>query len=138
MQGSKKAILEAICKKNNFGVGIFYGLSGDALAVADYYIADPKLEAFVADSKKSPVKKGSGLRGRVWDTAGHEWQDNVQKLDEKTYARKKLAVSNGLKACVGVAVKEGGKVVGVMEFYSKDEKKEDAAIVAAIKKDVQK
>ena len=72
------------------------------------------------------------------DSGNHEWDANVQNLEEAKYARKKLAVTHGLKACIGVAVKEGGKVVGVMEFYMKDEKKEDAAIITAMKKEVQK
>ena len=140
MIGSIKGTLEAICKKHNFALGNYYAVKGDEVTCAgqDFYIADAKMSKFQSESTKYPFKKGSGLPGRVWDSKGHEWCSNVQKLDPSKYARRQLAIDTGVKACIGVAHTEGGVVKGIMEFFLFDEKAEDGSVVSDVKGQIQK
>ena len=46
------------------------------------------MTGYQSESTDYPFKKGAGLPGRVWESMGHEWCPNVQKLDPAKYARR--------------------------------------------------
>lgn len=134
--------IESLCKSCNFVIGNYYIMSGDQVTCKSqpFFIngTGDGLTAFQDKSQGFPFGKGKGLPGRVWASNGHEWCPNVQNLPSDKYARKQLAIDNGIKACLGVAHTEGGTFKGVMEFFLTTEAKENSDIVAKVKAAIQK
>lgn len=130
-----QSIMQKVCTPEGWVVGNFY-------KVVDHEVLDCTGQPFVAldthgaqfqaESKNFKFNKARGLPGRVWEFEEYEWQDNVQRLDPTKYLRQNLAASTGIKACLGVPYKEHGVVVGVVEFFSLQERQENEAEAQSI------
>src|SRR5207302_11131776 len=67
-------------------------------------------------TEAGPVPRGQETAGRVLDTGGPEWVEDLTK--EAAIERTKAAVQAGLRTAVAFPVLVGREVVAVLEFFS--------------------
>lgn len=71
--------------------------------------------------------RGVGMPGRVWASMQPTWIPDVTR--DENFPRAAIAAREGLKASLGFPVAVGGKVVGVMEFFSEEIRQPDEELL---------
>jgi PAS domain S-box-containing protein len=88
-----------------------------------------RAEEFERLCLESSFASGMGLPGRVWARA--ESQSIANVLEDENFARPHAAARAGLRAWFGFPIRyQGDVVVGVIEFFSRDERELDPALLA--------
>jgi PAS domain S-box-containing protein len=75
------------------------------------------LEEFCAYSRTMVFSRGFGLPGRIWQTRQAEWIEDVTIVKGSTFVRSQAAKQAGLKACFGVPILVGERVLAVLIFF---------------------
>jgi len=78
---------------------------------------------FRAMAKSITVPRGVGLEGKIWESCSSQWIKNV--ADDGSLIRSKIAAKEGLHGAFGFPIKSDGEVLGVIGFYSREEKEID-------------
>ena len=73
---------------------------------------------FAAVSRKSTFTPGIGLPGRVWASGEPLWIPDV--TCDSNFPRAASAEQCGLHAAFGLPIRQGPKVMGVIEFFNRD------------------
>ncbi|MGA8223314.1 MAG: ATP-binding protein [Candidatus Acidiferrales bacterium] len=89
----------------------------------------PALEfpSFVWATREFAYHRGVGLPGRVWETKQPAWLPDVP--NEGNFPRASFAKEEGLHAGFGFPVRIADRVVGVIEFYSREIRKPEDALL---------
>ncbi|WP_404425900.1 methyl-accepting chemotaxis protein [Thalassospira australica] len=117
-------ILDAVCDYCHWPVGHAYLLREDnALSSAKIWsigrgVSPTDLTDFRAQSEATVFTIGQGLIGSVAKTGEPVCIENVVTKDG--FLRASGAARNGLQGCFALPVKMAGKVVAVIEFFSRD------------------
>ena len=82
---------------------------------------------FVQLSKTLTLARGVGLPGRVWASGQPAWIPNVQV--DSNFPRASAAERVGLHSAFAVPILRGPEVVGVIEFFSRDIREPDTALL---------
>lgn len=69
------------------------------------------------------LPRGEGLEGKIWASCSSEWIRDV--ASDGSLVRSKIAAKEGLHAAFGFPIKSDGEVLGVISFYSREEKEID-------------
>ncbi|GIH93488.1 ATP-binding protein [Planobispora siamensis] len=80
---------------------------------------DRELSAF-ADGDRSDsetFERGQGLPGRVWDTGRHHWIRDLLD-DPDGFVREHEALRAGLRTAVGLPVRSGDRILGVLMLFA--------------------
>jgi two-component system sensor histidine kinase/response regulator len=90
---------------------------------------DPSLQVaeFVDSSRTTTFTRGVGLPGRVWESGRPAWIPDV--VADSNFPRAASADRVGLHGAFALPVLRGGDVLGVMEFFSRDIRQPDAALL---------
>ncbi|MBI3911017.1 MAG: PAS domain S-box protein [Armatimonadetes bacterium] len=85
----------------------------------------PSLDAaeFEAISHETTFPPGTGWIGQVWDTVQPMWIADVAA--DPRFLRASAAARIGLRAAFAFPIRDGGKIVGVMAFFSRDTRPPD-------------
>lgn len=75
-------------------------------------------EEFRRFSEKTPLRKGAGLPGRIWEDGTPQWIVDVG--NDPNFPRATLCSSIGLKSAFGFPVKIGDQIVAVLEFFTSE------------------
>lgn len=86
-------------------------------------VADQWFEEVTRDTTFAP---GEGMPGRTWQSGDATWVDNV--LEDPRFLRLESAADAGLHAAVYLPVTDGGHVIGVVEFFSRELWRPDRAL----------
>jgi len=86
-----------------------------------------QLAAFTAASWSSTFAPGVGLPGRVWSSREPAWIPDVT-LDSN-FPRAKVAAAEGLHAALGCPVLFQGRVLGALEFFSRQVRPPDEELL---------
>jgi PAS domain S-box-containing protein len=70
--------------------------------------------------------RGEGLPGRVWEKGEAEW---VTDIADTSFPRSAIAARAGLHGACGFPVLLGGQTLGVMEFFSREVRPPDDALL---------
>lgn len=73
------------------------------------------------------VRAGVGLPGRVWESAAPVWVADV--TSDQDFPRAQLAAKAGLRGAVGFPLRTSTGVVGVMEFFARETREPDRALL---------
>jgi PAS domain S-box-containing protein len=123
MQG----VIRVICEQFDWACGARWGLdpeAGDLHCIEIWGDADPKIAAFLMSSRSkilTPVK--SGLVRNVLATGTSTWIEDVTQ--RKDFLRASLAAEAGLRGAFAMPVLIGDKMLGAIEFYSRDVRRPD-------------
>ena len=81
-----------------------------------WHVSNPeRVEAFRRETDTTRFDLGTGLPGRVWESARPAWISNV--LEDPNFPRVESARAAGLKAAFAFPVLVGDEVTAVLEFY---------------------
>ena len=90
---------------------------------------DPSVnvDQFLSVSYERTIAPGAGLPGRVWTSLKPAWIPDVRKDDN--FPRAPFAVEAGFHAGFGFPIVFGDKFLGVMEFFSREIREPDNALL---------
>jgi PAS domain S-box-containing protein len=86
--------------------------------------------AFAKASRSVRLHVDEGLPGRVVAAGEPVWLEDVPT--EGNFPRSAAAVGAGLHAAVGFPLRAGNRVLGAMEFFARDLRQPDTALVASL------
>ena len=75
----------------------------------------------------TPFPEGIGLPGRIWASGSATWIFDVSQ--ENNFPRAPFAIQEGLHGAVGFPICDGGEFHGVMEFFSREVRQPDEALL---------
>lgn len=128
-------ILRAICQDLGWEFGALWSVdtAGSHLhCVETWHSATTSLPAFNAASRSTTFSKGVGLPGRVWASAEPAWLPDVPS--DGNFPRASIASQEGLHTAFGFPISIHGTVVGVMEFFSRDIREPDEALLGMLRR----
>jgi PAS domain S-box-containing protein len=117
-------ILRSICEGLGWELGAVWRLdeTGRALRCVEMW-HPPALQfpSFEWATREFGYQRGVGLPGRVWDTGEPAWLPDIP--NEGNFPRASFAKEEGLHSGFGFPIRIAEKVVGVIEFYSREIRK---------------
>jgi PAS domain S-box-containing protein len=123
-------IVRAACEFLGWEVGELWLADGDDGVLrwqGLWHAGDLSAEALTRASKDLTIERGRGLPGRVWAEAATLW---VPDLDAETDLRRRESMAAlGLRAALGVPVRNGEAVVGAMLFFSRTAYRPDGEVL---------
>jgi PAS domain S-box-containing protein len=123
-------MLAAVCEPLGWEFGALWEVvrSGKTLRCVGTW-SDPSLDfaEFVQRTRTSVFARGEGLPGRVWETGRPAWIPDVT-LDSN-FPRTASAERVGLHGAFSLPILRGRDVLGVMEFFSRDIRQPDSALI---------
>jgi signal transduction histidine kinase/CheY-like chemotaxis protein len=123
-------LLEAICGSLGWETGALWGVDRSAnllRCVATWHVPGVESCAFDALTRERTFVPGEGLPGRVLLGRAPAWIPDVTV--DPNFPRGLIAATEGLRAAVGVPVMLGGEVLGVLEFFARDVRQPDEALL---------
>jgi len=120
-----RKILQTVCEHLEWQVGVLWRVEEEqALRFVElYHLPSVQVPAFEAMSREQSFEPGVGLPGRVWAAAQPVWIGDV--VEDGNFPRAPVARAEGLHAALGFPILLGGKVLGVIEFFSDDIREPD-------------
>ena len=123
-------ILEAICVTLGWEHGALWQVDpkADVLrCVALWHVSDARFEEFEALSRELTFPSGVGLPGRVWASGRPAFIADAPH--DSNFPRGEVAAREGLHAAFGFPILLGPSVLGVMEFFSREIREPDEALL---------
>ena len=132
-QETARRVMQTICDNLNWQMGAMWqvGDDGQQIHFVDEW-HDPSISGEVAAelTKGFSFTRGEGLPGVVWATADAVWVTDLS--DTKRFPRAARATSAGIRAAFAFPILYEGSVRGVMEFYSREQREPDQALLPAM------
>jgi PAS domain S-box-containing protein len=126
-------MLEAVCTALDWEYGALWEVDlarGQLRCVGTWQTPRLGVDQFAVASRDTAFAPGVGLPGRVWATGRPAWIPDV--LHDDNFPRAAVAEHVGLHAALGLPIVHGTDVLGVMEFFSRDIRQPDAALLATL------
>ena len=129
-------IIQAVCETLGWDCGAcwVWDKQDQLLRCAESWcVESPQVKEFVVASSQRRIAAGSaGFLWRVWATGEPIWIADVADVAEKPgFLRADLAAKAGLRAAFAFPIRIGAELHGVMEFYIRDVRRSDPALLAA-------
>jgi PAS domain S-box-containing protein len=124
-------ILEAVCTSLGWAHGALWTVDRSATRLRLAQIWNPPgqaFPAFAAMSREITFTRGVGLPGRVWETDAPVWIPDVTK--DGNFPRAAVASQEGLRSAFAFPISVGDTVTSVMEFFSREIRKPDRALLS--------
>src|SRR6266496_380485 len=123
-------MLAAVCESLGWEYGALWEVDrrGRTLhCVGTWHHASLQVSEFVETSRTTAFTRGVGLPGRVWDSGRPAWIPDV--VADSNFPRAATADHVGLHGAFALPILRGTDVLGVMEFFSRDIRQPDAALL---------
>jgi signal transduction histidine kinase/CheY-like chemotaxis protein/HPt (histidine-containing phosphotransfer) domain-containing protein len=123
-------VLQAICESLDWEYGSLWNVDPepDVLRCIEIWpSASTVFPEFAALSRATTFKPGIGLPGRVWSSRQPAWIPDVVK--DANFPRAPVASREGLHSAFGFPLLLGDRVLGVMEFFSREIREPDQALL---------
>ncbi len=114
-------MLEAVCQALGWQYGAIWEVDHARNVLQFVGLYQPPSEPFgefAAVSRRSTFTPGIGLPGRVWASGEPLWIPDVTR--DSNFPRAEAARRSGLHAAFGLPIRQGAKVMGVLEFFNRD------------------
>jgi signal transduction histidine kinase/integral membrane sensor domain MASE1/ActR/RegA family two-component response regulator len=124
-------ILETIGTMLDWEVGDMWTPNTDAKEIrclTVWHAQTAQVDAFEKATNELAFTQGIGLPGRVWECRQPVWVPDLTRDDN--FLRGPLAVSSGLHSAFAFPIISSERFLGVMEFFSREIRKPDAALLA--------
>ena len=125
-----RRVLQSICESLGWDYGALWNVdaSRNVLRCVDtWHLPNSDATEFEATSRGRTFVRGVGLPGRVWETGEPAWIRDV--VADGNFPRAAIAAQEGLHAAIGLPIRIRGRVVGVMEFFSREIRQPDAELL---------
>ncbi len=126
-------LLETMCTRSNWDVGTFWSVDateGVLRCRSIWHQPSIHIQRFEALSRQLSVASGIDLPGRVWSSRHPVWIPDV--VLDADILRALMASREGLHAAFCFPILADGVVQGVMEFFSREVREPDIAMIDAI------
>ena len=125
-----RRILQSVCSTLDWEAGILWQTNNRqrVLEYVDSWQRDHRSDEFIADSRTRRFEPGVGLPGRVWAAAQPTWIYDV--VVDSNFPRAPFAARAGLHGGFAFPVVLGQDVLGVMEFFAREPRKAEPAVLA--------
>jgi PAS domain S-box-containing protein len=123
-------VLQAMCEALSWDYGALWNVEpGPAVmrCVETWHLPTVSVPEFEAASRRLVFARGVGLPGRVWATAEPAWIPDV--VDDANFPRAVIARREGLHGAFALPILTRQRVVGVMEFFSREIREPDADLL---------
>lgn len=129
-----RKILQAICQLQNWVVSDYFAQvwlvdSEETVlkCVETWHAPGVGAAAFIDATKRLEFHKGEGLPGAVWRTKRPMWIMDIanESREIKEFKRGDIAKQIGLKSAFAFPILSDNEVVGVLEFFGREEKSVD-------------
>lgn len=124
-------LLETVCVNLTWDAGFFWTVTpeSDSLCcLAGWTHPDGNFNQFTTATSGLAFTRGEGLPGRAWASGHAEWIRDVG--GDPNFPRSTVAMSDGLHSAFACPVMApGGKMLGVMEFFSQQMRDPDAELL---------
>ena len=123
-----RRIMKTICENLGWDIGALWEIRADALQCIEHWHA-PQVDGERAHQLCSGhrFQRGVGLLGRVWDLGEAVWVPDFR--DAERFPRAPAAAEAGMRAAFAFPIVTGGRVAGVMEFFSGTEREPEQALM---------
>ncbi len=122
--------LGAVCQALGWDYGALWNVDHRETVlrcVATWSLPSLSFETFAEASRKYRFSRGIGLPGRVWASGEPAWIPDV--LQDANFPRAEMASRDGLHAAFGFPLLMDGEIRGVMEFFSRQFRPPDPALL---------
>jgi PAS domain S-box-containing protein len=127
-------VLRAICEALGWDYGALWDVDSgsDVLrCVEAFHLPTVTLIEFEAASRRTAFARGAGLPGRVWANGEPAWISDV--VDDPNFPRASVARREGLHGAFALPILIRGRVVGVMEFFSREIREPDDRLLRMLR-----
>jgi len=127
LEDAAPRILEAVGEGLGWDLGILWTVDegADVLHCDEFWRAPEQPSdgaagrgRFENASRQTSLSRGSGLPGRVWARCETLWVEDV--LEDEGFLRKEAAAEEGLRKALAFPIKDGGRPLGVVEFFGRE------------------
>ncbi len=123
-------ILRAICEIVGWEVGVLWSLDSEAdvlRCLHIWHVPTIDIAEFKGLTREMLFPREVGLPGRVWARGAPTW---IQDITEETnFPRGKVASKNGLRGAFAFPITSGDRLIGVLEFLSRDARAPDTRLL---------
>jgi signal transduction histidine kinase len=127
-------VLRHVCEKTGWVFGQAWIPRNDRTALecssAWFNADDEALREFRLGSEHTRLPMGVGLPGRVWLVKKSAWVSDVTV--DSNFPRIQLARESGLKSALALPILSGDEVIGVIEFFMRERRREDERLIKVI------
>jgi two-component system, sensor histidine kinase and response regulator len=126
-------ILQAICEALGWEHGALWSVDWNAnvlRCVETWHPAPVSFDEFDAISRKITFAPGVGLPGRVWESGQPAWIPDV--AHDANFPRAPFAAKEGLHGALGFPILLTGRVLGVLEFFSREIREPDEPLLGML------
>ncbi len=103
--------------------------SGKMLRCSSLWVkGDSHESAFAEGMREARLRPGEELPGCVWTSGEVAWIEKLRDIEDSPRAA--AAVAEGLRSAVGLPLRSGGEVVGVIEFLTRNESPSNPEMLA--------
>ncbi len=123
-------ILQAICEGLGWELGAIWSVedNGETLQCLDiWHLPNLEFHEFISATRQIKFKRGVGLPGRVWGSGQSAWIPDVPT--DPNFPRAPLAEAEGLHAAFCFPIRTGDRVLGAVEFFSREIRKLEGELV---------
>jgi PAS domain S-box-containing protein len=132
LAGASEKILESICECLGWDFGAIWELEKKAnlLRCVEIWCSTvEKTQEFAHATQNSTFELGDGLPGRIWRLGRAVWIPDVASEPGFLFPRAPMAARCRLHSAFGFPVSVGNEVIGVIEFYSRNIREPDKALL---------
>jgi diguanylate cyclase (GGDEF)-like protein/PAS domain S-box-containing protein len=119
---SVPAVLQAVCERLGWAIGALWlrEADPDVLRCAAMWRGQgTDLDEFEVISRRSPLPPGASLPGKAWAEGRLVWITDLG--DDDNFFRAAVAAREGLNVGVAVPIQGRNGIVGVLEFFGRDQ-----------------
>ena len=123
-------VLKALCEGLGWDYGALWNLDAETetlRCVETCHLPTAEVPEFEAASRSRTFARGVGLPGRVWASGETTWIPDV--VSDSNFPRAAIAARSGLHGAFGLPILCRGRLVGVMEFFSREIRQPDAELL---------
>jgi signal transduction histidine kinase/integral membrane sensor domain MASE1/CheY-like chemotaxis protein len=130
--GGASGVLRAVCESLDWDFGAIWLVTrDDELRCLETWRAPARaFPDFEAATRTLTLARGVGLPGRVWASREPFWIPDV--VVDGNFPRAPVAAAEGLHCAFAFPIRSGRKVLGVIEFFSRELREPDADLLARI------
>lgn len=126
-------LLQAICETLGWDIGSMWMVdrAANRLRCAGVWrIRSPDFFSFEKITRDFEFPVGMGVPGRVWESGKSAWISDVG--EDSNFPRARAAADEGIRSACGFPIETRGKVIGVIEFFSREKRPPDRDLMKAL------
>ncbi|MBW3671630.1 MAG: PAS domain S-box protein, partial [Acidobacteria bacterium] len=125
---TSRSILRTVCESLGWELGAFRTIYDDRLVCVERWHAESVDEDVAARlSGGFEFEKGEGMPGTAWERAEPVWVTDF--TDSVRFPRAPVALEAGLAAAFAFPITSGSGVLGVMEFFGREQRPPDEELL---------